>query len=246
MLRPTFRVGRPGLAAAFVPAVSFGQLALSPASQTLVAPGSGSLTLTLPAPAAALAIVNVTISDGRAVLVNPFWFNAGETTSTTPVLTFQGGDPVTVTAAFGGDQAAAIVHVLNPAPEITRVFPSAQEIGVYQPYLQVADASWSGCPRTLFPSCVVYRNGVPLDTLYAHGDTGLPDFLMARIRPTDVLRPGTASITVVNPPPGGGTSAPVTVDIVGAAVAVPALSGAAAALLGLALGIAGFAALLRS
>ena len=68
---------------------------------------------------------------------------------------------------------------------------------------------------------------------------------MAKIRPTDVLLPGTATITVVNPPPGGGTSEPVTVEIVGAAVAVPALSETAAALLVFALAVAGLAALHR-
>jgi hypothetical protein len=51
------------------------------------------------------------------------------------------------------------------------------------------------------PSSVVYWNGSPRPTTYVSNSR-----LKAKIQALDFLRPGTASITVVSPGPGGGTS----------------------------------------
>ena len=220
---------------------STAQLVLSPSTQTIVAPDAGSLTLTLPRAPAVRTVVDLAVSDRQAVLVSPFWFDPGQTASTMPVLTFRGSDSVTVMASYGGSTASANLRVLYPPPVITRVFPPTLTVGVYQPYLQVFDASSPDGPRTIFPASVVRWNGVPLDTQLVVGDSGLPTFLWARIRPMDVQRPGTATITVVNPSPGGGTSASLPVEIVGGAPApVPTLSPLAAAALVLLLGASGF------
>jgi hypothetical protein len=115
--------------------------------------------------------------------------------------------------AFGGTHT---ISVINPTPgggESNRVdFLSSNPVPVIQqllpnPALAGSAFSLLVVGKGLTRSSVVRWNGADRPTRYDVGN------LYADIPATDVTAPGSASISVYNPPPNGGTSAPSTLTI---------------------------------
>lgn len=117
---------------------------------------------------------------------------------------------VTITAAVGADtpgcnSTTMTVDVVNPRPQIDAVFPlflpaggSGGTLQVLQPY-----GVW------MIPGAVVYWNGSPRPTRFIDVTVctlNCRPWLAVDISAQDVVIPGTAAITIVNPPPGGGES----------------------------------------
>jgi len=108
---------------------------------------------------------------------------------------------VTNSAPGGGTTAAHTFVVDNPVPTLTSISPSS--------------ATHSGPAFTLtatgagfVPGSSIEWNGKKLATTYVNSTT-----LTATVPAADIKTKGTASVTVVNSTPGGGTSAPATFTI---------------------------------
>jgi len=104
-------------------------------------------------------------------------------------------------APGGGSSPAATFTINNPAPAITSLSPSSAMAGGAGFVLTVngtgfvtgATVQWNGSPRTTsFVSATQLTAAIPA---------------------SDIAAAGTASVTVVNPAPGGGTSAAATFTI---------------------------------
>jgi hypothetical protein len=105
---------------------------------------------------------------------------------------------------------------LNPAPAIGSLSPAQAVAGSGAFTLTVNGTSF-------IASSVVQWNGTVRPTTYVSATK-----LQAAITASDIAALGSASVTVRNPSPGGGTSAPVTLPIVtGPTLTVPAGSVAA-------------------
>lgn len=129
-----------------------------------------------------------------------------------------GTEPVTITAvlpaSLGGAMASATAPVVNPVPEPWRMFPTSATAGSGAFDLEIAQAF----TLTLLAESQVLWNGVPKPTslhYYEGPCPGIcpPPYLRARISAEDVSTPGSVQVTVRNPPPGGGESAPLTFTI---------------------------------
>jgi len=122
--------------------------------------------------------------------------------------------------AFGGTHK---ISVINPKPgggESNRVdflssnpLPSIQQL-ITNPAVTGSAFSLLVVGRGFTRSSVVRWNGADRPTRYDIGN------LYADIPASDVTAPGTASITVYNPPPNGGTSAPFQLTIRAAPLSV--------------------------
>jgi hypothetical protein len=106
--------------------------------------------------------------------------------------------PVSITvftpAPGGGTSAAATLTILNPLPILGGVDPAVAIVGAAGFTLTVTGSGFE-------PSSVVRWNGAPRPTTFISGGA-----LSAAIPASDLAATGTASITVVTPAPGGGTS----------------------------------------
>ena len=99
----------------------------------------------------------------------------------------------------GGESNRVDFQIANPGPVIRYVLPDPAVTGSAFSLLVVG----TGLTR----SSVVRWNGADRPTRFDIGN------LYADIPASDVTAPGTASITVYNPPPNGGTSAPASLTI---------------------------------
>ncbi|MFI5114570.1 MAG: FG-GAP-like repeat-containing protein [Terriglobales bacterium] len=110
---------------------------------------------------------------------------------------------VTVTnpAPGGGTSAASNFVVDNPVPTLTSISPSSATHGGAAFKLTATGTGYDSVS-------VIEWNGKKLTTTYVSGTT-----LTATVPAADIKTAGTASVTVVNPTPGGGTSAAQTFTI---------------------------------
>jgi len=107
-------------------------------------------------------------------------------------------------APGGGTSDAVTVNVTNPVPSLDQVYPVNFS---------------AGSPYPPLPLFVIGSNFVPNSILRWNGSdrtTTFYDtrFLTADILASDIATPGTAQVSVFNPPPGGGTTVSKTVTIV--------------------------------
>jgi hypothetical protein len=110
---------------------------------------------------------------------------------------------VTVTnpAPGGGTTTYLNFTVDNPAPTLTKISPSSATHGGAAFTLTTTGTSYvSG-------SSIEWK-GIKLTTTYVSSTK-----LTATVPSTDIKTAGTANVTVFNPTPGGGTSAPLTFTI---------------------------------
>jgi len=108
---------------------------------------------------------------------------------------------VTSPAPGGGTSAASNFVVDNPAPTLTSISPSSATHGG-------AAFTLTATGTNYVSTSVIEWNGTKLTTKYVSGTT-----LTTTVPVADIETAGTASVTVFNPTPGGGTSAAKTFTI---------------------------------
>jgi hypothetical protein len=101
----------------------------------------------------------------------------------------------------GGASAALSFTVSNPAPTITGITPASVTAGSADTPITVNGTGFSS-------ASVVSSNGVALATTYKSATQ-----VTATVPSAQLLYPGSVSITVTNPAPGGGTSAAWSIPI---------------------------------
>ncbi|HVN79623.1 MAG TPA: hypothetical protein VMW38_11550 [Terriglobia bacterium] len=101
----------------------------------------------------------------------------------------------------GGVSAAKSITIGNPVPEITALTPSAAPIGSPNVSLTVDGKNFINVSK-------VRWKGADLATKYVSGTQ-----LSATVPSANLAQEGTADVTVFNPSPGGGTSAPKTFTV---------------------------------
>ncbi len=101
----------------------------------------------------------------------------------------------------GGASGAVSFTVTNPAPSITSLNPSSVTAGSPDSPVVITGSGF-------LAASVVQSNGVAVAATY-----NSPTQLTATIPSAQLLYPGSVSITVTNPAPGGGTSAAKTLAI---------------------------------
>ncbi|MGH3739890.1 MAG: beta strand repeat-containing protein [Micromonosporaceae bacterium] len=143
---------------------------------------------------------NATTADGEAISTEVLLFQGDTEATPQPVAGFTGGATVTV-------------GVTNPAPTTTGLNPASAAAG--------GPGFTLGVSGTNFVSGSVVRwNGTARATTYVSATQ-----LTAAIPAADIAAAGTATVTVVTPAPGGGTSNPQTFTITAASNPVPTTTG---------------------
>ncbi|MDB4942920.1 MAG: hypothetical protein JWP97_2454 [Labilithrix sp.] len=99
-------------------------------------------------------------------------------------------------APGGGTSAALAFTITNAPPTITALNPSTVTAGSGDKPITVSGSGF-------VPTSTAQSNGVPVMTTYVS-----PTSLTAVIPSGQMLNPGSVAVTVSNPAPGGGTSAP--------------------------------------
>ncbi|MGH9769945.1 MAG: IPT/TIG domain-containing protein [Blastocatellia bacterium] len=139
------------------------------------------------------SIVRVNGQDRQTAFVNPT-----QLTATVPASDIAAGGSASITvvnpAPGGGVSNAVTLPITNPVPTISGFNPSAIAVGSAAFTLNVLGNGF-------VPGAIVNWNGSPRTTTFVNSGQ-----LAAQITAADVANAGSASITVVNPAPGGGTS----------------------------------------
>jgi hypothetical protein len=104
-------------------------------------------------------------------------------------------------APGGGTSSPLTFTINNPVPAVTSIAPSAMVAGSPAFALTLSGSNFSS-------TSAIQWNGSPRTTTFASSTS-----LQAAISAADIATPGTASVTVTNPTPGGGTSAALTFTI---------------------------------
>src|SRR5262249_28666005 len=172
-------------------------------------------------PQFALTVNGSGFVNGSVVRVNgqdrQTMFNSGvQLTATVLAADIAGGGSLSVTVANpapgGGVSNAVNLTVINPLPTISGFNPTAIAAGSAAFTLKVLGNGF-------VPNAVVNWNGSPRATTYDNSGQ-----LSAQITAADVATAGSASVTVVNPAPGGGTSNTLSFTISSQPNPVPTLT----------------------
>lgn len=125
-----------------------------------------------------------------------------------------GSASITVTnpTPGGGTSSAVAFAVNNPVPTLASLSPTGATVGGGAFTLTVNGTNFVS-------SSVVKWNGISLVTTFATASQ-----LTAQVAASDIASAGTASITVTNPTPGGGTSSAITFAINNTAPIISSLS----------------------
>jgi photosystem II stability/assembly factor-like uncharacterized protein len=132
------------------------------------------------------------------------YVSSSEVTGTVPAADLTKGGSVTVAVINGsGGKLSNVVTITvdNPAPKLTAISPSSAKHGSAALTLTVTGSSF-------VKTSEVKWNGSALKTTWASAAK-----LTAEVTATDIGQSGSASVTVVNPTPDGGTSASVKFTI---------------------------------
>jgi hypothetical protein len=178
-----------------------------PAITTLVpsSAASGSPALTLTVSGSDFVAASTVNWNGVALATN--YVDAAHLTATVPAsdLTAVGTANVTVfnPSPVGGTSGALTftINASNPTPAISTLVPSSAASGSPALTLNVTGSSFVA-------ASTVNWNGVALATSYVDAS-----HLTAMVPASDLTALGTASVTVFNPSPGGGTSSALTFTI---------------------------------
>ena len=114
-----------------------------------------------------------------------------------------GAGSITVVNAApgGGSSGGSSITIVYAAPTLGSLYPNSAVMGSQAVTMNVGGSGFA-------PASVVKWNGTALPTTYLSGSV-----LSAVIPTADLVTNGTAQVTVVNPIPGGGTSAASTFTI---------------------------------
>ena len=178
---------------------------------------AGSPALTLTATGSGFISSSVVTWNGTAL--SSTYVSPTSLTAQVPAsdLTAQGTASVTVVnpAPGGGNSGAQIFTInapANPVPTVSSISPTSVNAGSPALTLTVTGTNFISGSQ-------VQWNGSPLTTTYGSGTS-----LMAQVPASDLTAQGTASITVVNPAPGGGNSSAQIFTINAPANPVPTVS----------------------
>src|SRR5580658_6319813 len=108
---------------------------------------------------------------------------------------------VSTPAPGGGTSSPLTFTIDNPVPAIASLTPNAVLAGTSAFTLTITGSNFVS-------TSTVQWNGSPRTTTYVSSTV-----LQAAISATDIATPGTVAVTVSNPTPGGGASAPATFTI---------------------------------
>jgi len=165
-------------------------------------------------PATAITLTGTNFVPGSTVnfngtLLTPTSINPTQITVAVPAaqLAAAGSKPVTVTSPGGATTSPVNFSVTNPTPTLTSITPSTAPAG--------SPATTVTLTGTNFvPSTTVSFNGTPLTPTSI-----TPTQITVAVPAAQLAAAGSSPITVTNPGPGGGTTAPQTFTV-GAGIAV--------------------------
>jgi hypothetical protein len=185
--------------------------ALTSASPMSAPAGGSEVTVTLSGTSFAPSSVVVANDGGLTTL----YVSATSLSATVPAALLAAPGVIALTvetpAPGGGNSAPLEFQVTNPAPVVLSLLPASLPIGSAGT-LTVTGTGFVG-------SSVINWNGTALGTSYV-SSTELSASLTAALLSTL----GSVPVTVTNPPPGGGTSAPQTFDVDAPVPAIVSLS----------------------
>jgi hypothetical protein len=187
--------------------------ALSPVSTVAVTSTTGSgLSLTVTGSGFSEAAV---VNFGSRALT-PTVVGVGSVRVTVPLtaLTTAGSVPVSVTnpAPGGGASSSNAFTVTNPNVSLTKCTPTSITVGAGATALTIDGTGFVSGSKVSF-------NGKDVTTTY-----GSPTKLTAQLPSTALTTTGSFPVSVTNPAPGGGVSAPLTVTVVNPSPAVSTLA----------------------
>ncbi len=160
------------------------------------------------------------VSGAQVALVWPA-VGAAPAGNATLSATYISSSQLQVSATFGNDPATWTAQVINPGSitSSTYSFPLQAPVPVIQ-FLSPSGVATGGAAFTLAVNgstfdqgSIVYWNGVSLPTTPVVSSGGLTTVLQAQVPASDIASAGTATVTVFNPSPGGGTSAGVSFNV---------------------------------
>lgn len=187
--------------------------AITSLNPNLVVAGSGAFTLTVNgAGFTPVSVVRINGQERVATFVSPTQLNVA--VPATDVL--NGGQlsvMVTNPAPGGGTSPAASLTIGNPTPVLTSLNPASVAAGSSGFTLTITGAGFT-------PGSVVQFNGVARPTTFINSTQ-----LRIDVTAADVANSGNATITVVNPAPGGGPSNALTLNITIQPNPAPTLTG---------------------
>ena len=199
------------------PAPTLGEL-----SQTSAIAGAAAVTLTV----TGTNFVATSVVDWNGVPLVTTFVSATQLTAIIPIADIANAGTASVTvfnAAPGGGTSAALTFTINnPLPTLGALSQTTANVGAAALALNVTGTNFNS-------SSVVDWNGAPLVTVLISATQ-----LTATVPAADFLAAGTASVTVVNPAPGGGTTAALTftidnaLPVLGSLSQTSALAGSAA------------------
>ena len=141
--------------------------------------------------------------------------------SATLSATFISSSQLQVSATFGNDPSSWTAQVINPGSVTSSAYGFTVQAPV--PVIQSLSPNSAAAGGSAFAltvngstfdqGSVVRWNGVNLTTTPTVSGGGLTTALTAQVPASDIASAGTATVTVYNPSPGGGTSAAVTFTI---------------------------------
>jgi surface antigen len=170
----------------------------------------------------------------QTVSVNGSWFvNGSQVKLTWPAVgvapagsatlpaTFISSAELQISPTFGNDPATWTAQVINSGNVTSAPFNFQLHAPVPTIQLLSPNSAQTGSPAftltvngsTFDQGSVVYWNGMSVPTTPVVSSGGLTTALQAQVPASDVASPGTATVTVFNPGPGGGTSAGVSFTI---------------------------------
>ena len=171
---------------------------IAPASSTV---GGAAFTLTLTGTG---FVAGATVNFGASPVITPSSVTSTQIVATIPAADISTAGTVNVTVtnpAGGGTSNAQTFTINNPAPTATSLSPTSATAGGAAFTLTVNGTGFVS-------TSVVKFNGATKTTTFVSATQ-----LTAAITAADIATAGTATVTVTNPAPGGGTSASVSFTI---------------------------------
>ena len=178
-------------------------ITLTPDPLTIPAGASGDMTVTINPARTAAAMVMLSSSDTTVATVPASVTIPANSPSTTFQVMGKKAGMATITATLDGVSATAKVNVNNPVPALSSLAPSSATAGDPSFTLTVNGTNFVSDSK-------VRWNGSERTTSFVNATQ-----LTAAIPATDIAMQGMASVTVFNPPPGGGVSneSPLTISL---------------------------------
>jgi trimeric autotransporter adhesin len=182
-----------------------GNIAPTPAitsiSPNRVPAGSSTLTLTI----SGSGFLNTSVVQVGGITESATYVSGTQLTVAVPANQLASGAVISVVVSNGSSSnssgATINLEVDNPAPTITFVSPTSELTGAATTAIAVTGTGF-------MPATVINVNGVARTTTFGNSTQ-----ISVAITAADVAAAGSLSLTAVNPTPGGGTSAAISLPV---------------------------------